>query len=738
MSEANQMQRYLHLALSGDADDRAEAARELKTFLRNDQAWSRLVELLGDTDWRVRRAAVESFIEMRPHQAIPTLLMALYDEENAGRRNAAIDVLVHYGREILPFLQPHLNSENDDVRMFLINILGDLRDDSFLELINNSLDHPDANIVSAAILALGKIGHPESVEKLKRFLEGQDHWLTFQAIEASGEMQDSSLIPDLARLYADSRYRKTVLHALSRFHHPAAYQALTVGLVHEDSVDADALQALIELYHSPAPSELKKEEQKMLRDEIRMHLNDQRVRALLQQYDYAQLPQRKQLIEILGLAQNLDAVPLFLDELHNPELQEQALQALYDCDREATNLILQRLVKDDIDEEEQGMNLAILAQMTSVPPVPNHQKWLGHENPDIRLQAFRLLARAPLSGVDEWLIGGALDSYPAIQDFCREPLLERCRKSKILQQEVSDRMRERMHSENAEERAAALEMLIRLEGESSFPFLFEALKDEDAQVRQKAVGLMSTGYHHEFQKFLIAALADEDSRVREQASRALGSYSGTEVVEALVAGMHDEALWVRIATCESLSNIGDDSVIPAFLHQIETETPIGRAVLLRCLGQFRHSQTKETLLKYLNSEDPEIRKSACESLQYFNESEIVFRLFTLLQNDPDWGVRVVAVRSLTTIRPFRLQEALLERLRADTDTFVRKEILASLQKLGLDTPPQEIYDFLVDKHLADTAYEFLINSRQKFAKQIQEASANQPPAVRRILKTIVS
>lgn len=739
MAESNLMQRYLQLAGSQEADDRAEAARELKPFLRVDQAWSTLVELLGDTDWRVRRAAVESFVEMRPHQAIPSLLMALYDEENAGRRNAAIDVLVRYGREILSFLQPHLNSENLDVRMFLINILGDLRDDSFLDFINQALDHPDTNVASAAIVALGKIGHPESVPHLQRFLEGTNLWLTFQAIEASGEMQDSSLIPELARLYGDAQYRKAIIHTLSRFHHPAAYQALSEALVIADGiVDTDALQALLDLYHSPAPSELKKEEQRLLRDELRRHLTDSRIRALLQEYDRASVPLRKQLLQILGLAQSVDAVWLFLQELQNPELQEQAVQALFDCDREATALLLLRLQEDAVDEEEQGLDLAILGQMSVVPSIPNHQKWLGHDNPEIRLQAFRLLTRAPMTGVDQWLLGGALDPYTPIQEFCREPLLERCRSSKTLRLEVSDRMRERIHSNDPAERAAALEILIRLEGESSFPFLFEALKDQDAVVRQKAVELMSTGYHHEFQKFLIAALADEDAGVRERAARALSAYNGAEVVDALVSSMHDEALWVRIATCESLSAIGDDSVVPAFLHQVETETPVGRAVLLRCLGQFRHSQTKDTLLRYLNSEDPEIRKSACESLRYFNDSDIVFRLFTLMQNDSDWSVRVAAVQSLTAIRPFRLQEALLERLRADNDPFVRKEILASLQKLGIDYPPHEVYEFLLDRHLADAAYDFLVSSQQKFAQQIQEAAPNQSPAVRRILKTIVS
>ena len=736
MTEASVVQRYLQLSRSGEADDRAEAARELKNFLRNEAASTALVELLGDTDWRVRRAAVESFVEMRPHQVLPALLMSLYDEENAGRRNAAIDVLTRYGREILPFLQPHLNSDNHDVRMFLIHILGELRDDSFLPFVIESLSHEDTNIISAAIIALGKIGHPESVPQLRPFLAGSDLWLTFQAIEAAGEMQDSSLIPELARLYRNPQYRKAVIHALSRFHHPAAYQALTQGLVVQGSADLDVLQSMLQLFESPAPAELKKEEQQMLREEVRRSLNVESVQVLIQACAQAPLSLRSQLLRVLGMSQSPLAVPLLLEALQNPELQEVAVQALLDADSGSSSAIIERLQDPQIPEEEQALLLSILSMLSAVPPLPDHQRWLGHDNAEIRLQAYRLLSRAPVTGVEHWLIAGVFDTYGPIQEFCREPLLERCRKSKSFRNDVNEKMRKHIRAEEAHERACAVEILTRIEGESSFPLLFEALKDEDATVRHKAVSLMGTGFHHEFKRFLIAALADEDARVREMAARALASYDAPEVVDALISSLHDEAMWVRIATCESLAAIGPEAAVPAFLQQIESESPIGKSVLIRNLGQFRHSQTKEPILKHLNSEDPEIRKAACESLRFFNDSDIVFRLFTLMQNDPDWGVRVAAIRSLTVIRPFRLQEALLERLRADADPFVRKEILSSLQKIGIDHPPQEIFDFLMDRHLADTAYEFLVTLAPKLTKQIQEAAALQSPAVRRILKTI--
>ncbi|HSE40459.1 MAG TPA: HEAT repeat domain-containing protein, partial [Acidobacteriota bacterium] len=108
-----------------------------------------------------------------------------------------------------------------------------------------------------------------------------------------------------------------------------------------------------------------------------------------------------------------------------------------------------------------------------------------------------------------------------------------------------------------------------------------------------------------------------------------------------------------------------------------------------------------------------------------------------MQNDPEWSVRAAAIRALTEIKPFRLQEALLERLKTDDDPFVKKEILRSLQKLGLDYLPPGICELLVDKDLADPTYDFLTTSRHRFLKQLQEVSRSQSPSVRRIVKEII-
>jgi HEAT repeat protein len=735
MTETNVLQRHIKMANSSDPDERAESARELKPFLQNPTASAILVEMLSDSDWRVRRAAVESVLDAHLPQTIPQILLALYDEENAGRRNAAIDILSRFGPDILPFLESHLQTTNVDVRMFLVNILGEMRNDSHIDFILQSLQHKDKNLVSAAILALGRIGRAETAEKLRDFLRGSDTWFTFQAIDAAGEMQEPSLIPDLVRLSGFSYFHAAAVKALSRFHDISAYRALVSSLFHGNVIDYAVLQAIIDLYDSPAPTALKETAQKEIRNELRMLDHDQ-LELLTEAIQKPQPPQKRNLIRIAGLAGSSSAVKVFVQALHDPDFEEVAAQSLILCDRDSAGPLLDEL-NQDLNDEEVIRNLEILNVLSTVPNSDRLFPFLNHENPEIRLLTHRLLSRSKSQEVLPWWILGTMDPYPPIQEISQGLLLDICGQNASVADEIRWAMREKMQSESSVERANALEFVIRLDGESAFPLLFQALKDEDAVVRKKAILLMSTGYHHEFQKFLIAAIADEDSGVREMAAKALASYSAPEVLEALFAGASDDDLWVRIAAFEGLAKLEAENAVEIFDKQFDKENPIGKTAILKALGHFRTPKSREILLKALNSDDAEIRKAVCESLGIFNESDIVFRLFTLMQNDADWTVRAAAIRALCAIRPFRLQEALLERLQLDPDPFVRKEILSSLQKLEIHFLPTGVCGLVVNKNLADAAYDFLMAFRNRFSKQIQESARSHPPAVRRILKTIV-
>ncbi|HET6267417.1 MAG TPA: HEAT repeat domain-containing protein, partial [Acidobacteriota bacterium] len=461
------------------------------------------------------------------------------------------------------------------------------------------------------------------------------------------------------------------------------------------------------------------------------------IEILIRELSAEGLGLKKNTLEVLGWAESAEAVPHLIAALRNPDLQEPAARALIFCDSKAITPLLES-IEAERNEEFILLTLQILNELNTVADFQRLIPFLKHRSPEVRYQAYRLVARSKSPGTTDLLIGGILDPYQPVHETCLDPLLARCESSKTLLDEVAEKLQPKVGSDAGHERGHSIELLVLARGEAAFPLLFRALKDEDAAVRQTAVRLMGTGYHHEFLRPLIAALADEDARVRELAATGLAAYPSPEATDALLASVRDDVVWVRNATYNSLSSVADERIASVFIKQFETEGPMGKSVLLSALKPFRIHATKELLLKNLNSEDPQIRKSACESLGGFNENEIVFHLFTMLQNDPDWSVRVSTIRALTHIKPFRLQQALLERLKVDSDPLVRKEILDSIQKLGIDYVPQEVYGFLLDRDLADSAYEFLDSVKSRLGRQIVEASRTQSPAIRRILNRIIA
>jgi HEAT repeat protein len=563
----------LQRARSPNPDDRESAARELMHF-SHETARSTLLELIGDLDWRVRRAAVESLCEPPRTECIPLLLEAIEDETNAGRRNAALDVLSHCGSQIVPYLGAYLKESKPDIRMFLVNLLGDLRDRSYVDSIIGCLKEPEENLVSAAILALGKIGDASAIPYLIEKLQSNNLWYRFQAIEAAGEMQDPMLLPHIISLIESPYCRKAALHALAKYHHPEAYRALIKLAFKNDTLDPDVIDAVSEILRAPQPVALRKKDS-----------------DLIQQISE----------EILDKA----ALQRFKNEIT-------------------------KLVSFEPEVERKS---------------PEH-----------------------------------LTTWP------------------------------------------------------DFQTLLQIIKDEDPAMRHTAIQQMMNEVRDEFREPLMAALADEDPTVRGIAARALASYESPEVTDALLSSIQDEEVWVRLAIYESLPK-HDSRSLQTFMQQLERENPIGKAVLLRCLGKTRNANVVSVLLTYLKNNDPELRASACEAIGFFQSKELIEPLSTMMIEDRAWNVRNAAIRSLVRIQRIGFEQLLWKRLEEDPEPVVKKAILEIMTESGSANFPDIIFDFLEDPQLADAAYEFLSNKANR-KDQILQRAETRAPTIRRIVHRI--
>ena len=214
---------------SSDPEERREAAVDLGRLGR--EALPLLFKAIGDPDWRVRKTAVEALVALGGEAVISGLIRCLSSHENAGMRNSSIEALVQLGAGAVEAVLAALNTPDADVRKFLVDTLGDIRDQRAAPALIASLDDEDENISVSAAEALGKIGDPSAVEPLIATLARTDRgWLDYAAAEALGEIGDDRALGPLLASLGRNSLREPVLESLGKIGGSSAVDALIEAL----------------------------------------------------------------------------------------------------------------------------------------------------------------------------------------------------------------------------------------------------------------------------------------------------------------------------------------------------------------------------------------------------------------------------------------------------------------------------------------------------------------------------
>ncbi|MFL5261045.1 MAG: HEAT repeat domain-containing protein, partial [Anaeromyxobacteraceae bacterium] len=217
-----------------DADGGAAEERRYRAVLDLDpRAAPALPALLGwleDPSWRVRRAAAEQLSRAEPALAVPVLVASLASEGGAGLRNAAAAALVQIGPPALPALVEALGAPGADVRVAVVEILGDVGDRRAASAVAALLGDLDSNARAGAAEALGKIGGPEALPALDAALASGDVALRRAALGALGRLRAPPSGARLTALAADRALRRTALRVAATSDDPAALELLAAAL----------------------------------------------------------------------------------------------------------------------------------------------------------------------------------------------------------------------------------------------------------------------------------------------------------------------------------------------------------------------------------------------------------------------------------------------------------------------------------------------------------------------------
>lgn len=150
---------------SGDVEQRRWATRDLVPYPEAATALGE--QLLREREPSVREALFTSLATMASEGAAAALLPLLRSDD-AQLRNGAIEGLCSMPQAVAPRVAALLRDADADVRIFTINLLGDLRHDQVLPWLRQVLQHDsNINVVAAAIEVLAEVGAPEDATALR-------------------------------------------------------------------------------------------------------------------------------------------------------------------------------------------------------------------------------------------------------------------------------------------------------------------------------------------------------------------------------------------------------------------------------------------------------------------------------------------------------------------------------------------------------------------------------------------
>ena len=162
-----------------------------------------------------------------------------------------------------------------------------------------------------------------------------------------------------------------------------------------------------------------------------------------------------------------------------------------------------------------------------------------------------------------------------------------------------------------------------------FDQLVTALKDNDSEVRERAVFLIGRTSDEHAVPILTEFLKDKHSRVRARAAEALGSIGGVKSVRALIGALDDGNVFVREHAAGALGELKDTVAVWPLIMALKDGNAAVRSAAAFALGKIRDPRAIPSLYSLLKDEQLRVRQIAQQSLSMLTD---ISQLITALDD----------------------------------------------------------------------------------------------------------
>lgn len=586
----------------------------------------KLAELLQTNHLGVQEAAESSIRKIGGKEAVQAVLPLLRSDE-APVRNLSMDILREIGGQDLPSLMELMNDKDDDIRIFMTDILGSCNNVMAVQALCEALlKDPEVNVRYQAAVSLGSLGFQEAAECLNKAMR-DDEWVQYAVIEALTKIKHSSSVDALVKALDDSSdlVASMIIDALGEM---GNIKAVTMLLRRMDTSGTalrnKIVKAVVNILGGKSLTLLSNEEREKFREYLLAALKDEdediqdaaisglafvggekASRAIIDMAAHLDPDQDQERLKLMvdtlasiGLTDAMraaltgdspQAAAVVVEALSqavvsgNGEVKQTLLDAFWKVD-----LYVQRQIVEVLDaiagDGDQEFLMDILARHDDGTVVKLAAHCLGeqlHYAPAIE-RLFPMLQH-PYDDVKEAALEAliAINGPEVLERFLElfgspEPidrLMATYALGKIGGPEIMGRIVEALSDEIPDIRKVAVEALAELCDESCgwVPHLIPMLKDENKDVRLAVIEVMGKSCQDEFIPHLVEALDDPDDWVSIRAMDALGAFGASQAVPKLIESLESENRFVAMKAVEALGNIGGTAAFRALLDVSDSD-----------------------------------------------------------------------------------------------------------------------------------------------------------------------
>ena len=655
---------------SSEEETRRSAVVELSAFpLRVSREY--LFTAMGDSSWRVRKEAVEVVLcSASALESAEEIFNLLRSHENAGLRNSAAEALVRMGKAVLPILEAHGDDADDDVRKFVVDIIGTIGDASSFPRLIRALEDNDPNVRTSAVESLGRMKDTRAVRPLLEALSRPDVSFRYTILDALSAIGVPFPLEAITPFLADDLLRKAVYECLGSVGGCDAVPLLVEGLAEGGrSVREAAAKALSAIRGRISDAPFLQECDSLVRRGVRPPMVDG-LHSMLKSFDTAL---QKAAISILGIIGDGSAASAILRACRNEQLLPECLGALRAMGTVTVPFLEQEYTVGD--EEAKKSVLRLCGEMMFRESPALMRKGMLDPSPQVREAAAAAVGKIGLTDlVSE--VSTLLNDLD--QDVRETALGTLALLSGTDTESVTVVAATFANSDDPDKRRYASFLCGVLHDGERLALL---MKDEDARVRKGAVQGLAELVSDDAVHHLILALTDEDPDVRIAAADSLGESERKDALDALALAARDEDPWVRCAALRSLGKVGGKQALPEIEAALDSSDGLLSLAALDALAGIEGEKSLNLIRRAAEGEDGDMVKSAMEILAQREDPWILDQGEALLRH-PHWDVRNTAVRILAERRGATVVPLLRRTLEMENDELVRSRIVEVLKRFS--------------------------------------------------------